>query len=100
MSIPWIGRCKLRPAPRIACINLVLVFTLACATLLLGAAEGRSRPSLADSGSHHAKTYWRSNSRQPLHHFKVSHASEASQGPTPVERAPRKATQPAVALDH
>jgi hypothetical protein len=105
MSTPWIavGRYKLRPEPRIACLNLVLVFTLVCATLLLGTAEGRSLPSLADSGSLQARAACRSNSSQPLHHVKVKHAktdSEASLGPAPVSGGPRKATQPAVALDH
>ena len=45
-----IGQCKLRPEPRIACLNLVLVLMLACASLVFGPAEGRSVPSLGARG--------------------------------------------------
>ena len=58
MSSHWfqIGRHKLRPEPRIARLNLQLVFALAFSSLLLGSTTGRSVPSRAHRGLHESRS--------------------------------------------
>jgi len=58
MSRHWfpLGRHNLRPEPRIARLNLILMFALAFASLLLGSTAGHSVQSRVHRGSHQSRS--------------------------------------------
>ena len=68
MSTLWfpLGRCKLRPEPRIAGLNLLMVFALAFASLLVGSTAGRHVQGRAHRSPHHSRLIC--GSRPPLEH--------------------------------
>jgi len=88
MSTHWfpLGLFKLKPAPRIACLNLLLVFALACATLLLGTPAVRSVPSRDHGGLLHVKSACMQPRQAARHHRARGGRSESEQSDAAVLR--------------
>jgi len=75
MSTHWIrvGRCKLRPDPRIARLNLLVMLALACLGLRLDGAGGRPIQGIATRGAPLQRDC-RPLPRRPLQHPRMRSA--------------------------
>lgn len=86
------GRLKLKPEPRIAFLNFVLVAALAGASLLPGITHGRAFNSFTAHGVRQSAFCCTSAGQRPQHNSGSQHAG--GRGKRPEDAVPRAAARP------